>query len=292
VLDNPRRGTPSGLNVCLATARGSYVARMDAHSLYPPRYLQLGIDRLRHGDVSWVAGPQIPQARGRVSRAVATALSTWLGRGTSRRWGDGDGEYDLDTGVFCGVWRREDVLAHGGWDEGWLRNQDSELAARFLRAGQRIVGVSEMAARYTPRDSLASLWRQYRGYGMYRAKTARRHPTSLRRTAILPPLLVLDAAAALTAPRVLRGLARLGVVAYLAALAAATAHAAADGQRPDPLVAAVLATMHLAHGVGFLEGSLRWGVSWDALRALAGGSEPTPYRGPICAPSLNVAGAG
>src|SRR6516162_11541352 len=39
VLDNPRRRTPSGLNVCLREARGQYVARMDAHTFYSDRYL-------------------------------------------------------------------------------------------------------------------------------------------------------------------------------------------------------------------------------------------------------------
>ena len=47
VLENPRRGVASGLNVCLAAARGKYVARMDGHALYPPNYLQQGVDRLR-----------------------------------------------------------------------------------------------------------------------------------------------------------------------------------------------------------------------------------------------------
>src|ERR1700722_8475641 len=87
VLDNPLRGTASGLNVCLAAARGTYVARMDAHAVYPLRYLQLGIERLRRGDVSGGAGPQVPEPRGRVSSAVVAALGTRLGRGGSRRWG-------------------------------------------------------------------------------------------------------------------------------------------------------------------------------------------------------------
>jgi glycosyltransferase involved in cell wall biosynthesis len=214
VFDNPLRGTASGLNVCLRAARGTYVARMDAHTLYPPTYLQAGVERLRVGDCAWVAGPQVPEPRGRVSAAVAAALASPLGRGGGRRWSrDGAaGEVELDTGVFCGVWRREDVLAHGGWDEGWPRNQDSELAARFLAAGQRIVCVPAMAARYIPRDSFATLWRQYRDYGSYRAKTAGRHPSSLRRSAVLPPLVVLDAAAALVAPRPLRRVARAGVL--------------------------------------------------------------------------------
>jgi glycosyltransferase involved in cell wall biosynthesis len=295
VLENPRRGTASGLNVGLGAARGTYVARMDAHALYPPGYLQSGIDRLRRGAVAWVAGPQVPDPRGRVACAVAAALGTRLGRGASRRWsGEGAGdEFELDTGVFCGVWRREDLLAHGGWDEGWPRNQDSELAARFLDRGQRIVCVPAMAARYIPRNSLPSLWRQYRGYGRYRAKTARRHPGSLRRSGVLPPLLVLDAAAALAGPGPLRRVARLGVLAYLTALLGATFEASRRSPRAeDALVPAALATMHVAHGIGFLEGSAKWGVPWRALWRIAGaGREVEPYSGPIEAPSLAGASA-
>ena len=298
VLENPLRGTASGLNVCLSAARGRYVARMDAHTLYPPSYLQVGVDRLQRGDVSWVAGPQLPVARGRVSAAVVAALGTWLGRGASKRWahtepaapdsGEADpfaGEYELDTGVFCGVWRREDLIARGGWDEGWPRNQDSELAARFLDAGERIVCVPAMAAGYMPRDSLPSLWRQYRGYGSYRVKTAGRHPSSLRRSAVLPPLLLLNAVAAVAAPRSLRRAARLGVLAYAAALASSTCDAARAGVT-DPLVPVVLVTMHAGHGVGFLEGCRRWGVPRRALWGLVAGGRQPAYEGPIDAPSL------
>jgi glycosyltransferase involved in cell wall biosynthesis len=295
VLDNPRRGTASGLNVCLAAARGDFIARMDAHTVYPPRYLQAGIDRLRHGDVAWVAGPQVPEPRGRVSTAVAAALGTRLGRGASRRWSRGGqpgAEYELDTGVFCGVWRREELLALGGWDEGWPRNQDSELAARFLESARRIVCLPEMAALYVPRDSIAALWRQYRQYGVYRAKTALRHPASLRRSAVLPPLLVSDAALSLLAPGPLRTPARAGLLAYGVALLAATREAAREGDGADPLVPLALATMHAAHGVGFIEGSCRWGLPWRALRRVAGvaaADDAAPYDGPIDAPSLGGA---
>jgi len=250
VLDNPRRGVASGLNVCLRTARGRYVARMDGHALYPPTYLQDGVERLMRsesgapkcresgrmdrtegesGKVAWVAGPQVPVLRGGpVAAAIVAALGTRMGQGGSRRWpgahSDAD-EYELDTGVFCGVWRREDVLAKGGWDEDWLCNEDSELAARFLEAGQRIVGLPDMAAGYFPRSSLPALWHQYRAYGVYRAKTALRHPGSLRRSAVLPPLLVLDAAASVVAPRRIRRLALWGLGAYVIVLLAAAVEA-------------------------------------------------------------------
>jgi glycosyltransferase involved in cell wall biosynthesis len=290
VLDNPLRGTACGLNVCLREARGEYVARMDAHTLYPSCYLQDGVERLRAGGVDWVVGPQVAQPRGLFSAAVAAALATRLGRGGSKRWsGAGEQvEQELDTGVFCGVWRRADVLAHGGWDEGWPRNQDSELAARFLSRGQRIVSLPSMAAAYTPRDSVLALWRQYRGYGQYRARTALRHPESLRRSAVLPPLLVLCGLAAAIAPRPLRRLARIGAAVYGLALAGAAAETARRRRGPAALVPVALATMHLAHGVGFLEGSGRWGTPWRALARVArGSSDPVaPYGGPVQAPSL------
>src|SRR5919202_4839125 len=45
VIDNPGRGIPQALNVGLRHARGEYVARMDAHTHYPPRYLARGVER-------------------------------------------------------------------------------------------------------------------------------------------------------------------------------------------------------------------------------------------------------
>jgi hypothetical protein len=162
VLDNPRRQTASGLNVCLREARGEFVARMDAHTLYSERYLAAGVGRLARGDTEWVSGPAVPRPDGVVSRAVSLALASWLGRGGSRKWsesGIGVGERELDTGVFGGVWRREALLAAGGWDERWPINQDSEMAARFIARGARLVCLQEMAGHYAPRDSLRALAR-------------------------------------------------------------------------------------------------------------------------------------
>jgi glycosyltransferase involved in cell wall biosynthesis len=299
VFANPRGGTAAGLNVCLREARGDHVARMDAHTVYPPDYLALGVARLQAGDTTWVAGPQRPVGRGPVSRAVVAALASPLGRGASRKWSDGGPdapEHDLDTGVFCGVWRKADVLRHGGWDEGWPRNQDSELAARFLRNGERLVCVPAMAADYQPRDSLGGLFRQFREYGRYRARTALRHPSSLRRSLLLPPALVGTAAAAVGAPRPVRRAARAGLAVYGATLLTAVGDALRRG-RPAPeaaLVAVVLPTMHAGHGLGFYEGVARWGLPARALLRAAGlrraAADDGPYAGPVEAPSLHEAG--
>jgi succinoglycan biosynthesis protein ExoA len=269
VLDNPERGIPQGLNVGLRHARGEYVARMDAHTHYPSGYLARGVERLQAGDVAWVAGAPIPAGSGTWSRRVSAALRSPLGVGGSPKWATG-GETELDTGVFGGVWRRATLVGLDGWDEAWAVNEDSELAARFRDAGMRIIGLPELAAHYIPRDSVGGLARQYGRYGFYRAKTARRHPGSMRRSLWLPPALVVTAAAAAVMPRPLRRLARAGLGVYGAALLAASARAEVAAPSDRAALPLVLATMHASWGAGFLAGAARFGPPLGALRQTLG----------------------
>jgi hypothetical protein len=294
VFDNPRRTATSGLNVALREARGTWIARMDGHTVYPPDYIAHGIARLERGDSNWISGPQRARGHNAVSRAIELALQSPLGRGGSKKWGSEDGsddEFELDTGVFAGVWRRQTLLDYGGWDERWDRNQDSELAARFLRRGERLICLPSMSADYAPRDTLRGLWRQYRGYGRFRALTALHHPHSMRRSHLIAPALVVDAALAL-APGRFGTLARLGCGVYAVALVASGVQAARRGAPPAEavLVPAVLATMHGAHGVGALAGAARYGPPWAALGQAAGlrgsASRPVTDEQAVFAPSL------
>jgi hypothetical protein len=138
-------------------------------------------------------------------------------------------------------------------------NQDSELASRIIASGGRIVSLSEMGSSYLPRDDLRALWRQYWRYGFYRAKTASRHPRSLRASHLLPPALVITALAALLAPRPLRTPARVGVALYAAAVGAESARAAKHAPvRVAAGMPAVFLTLHASWGLGFLLGLARF----------------------------------
>lgn len=298
VFENPNRSVSSGLNVALAHARGRWVIRMDAHTEYPDDYVSVGVERLARGDTRWVSGPQVPKGTGRVSRAVALALASKLGRGGSRKWGEQvqatDEEWELDAGVFAGVWERSTLLEYGGWDERWPRNSDSEMAGRFLERGERLICVSRMGAEYAPRNSLGSLWRQYRLYGEYRVQTAARHPSTMRRSHLLAPALVLDAALALVGPRRVRKAARAGIALYAGALVAAGARALPRAEEPLDalLVPAALALMHMGHGAGMITGTLRNGPPLAALAATVGlrslSRELTPEPEPVYAPSFHA----
>jgi succinoglycan biosynthesis protein ExoA len=265
VLDNPARTTPHALNIGLRGSNGAVVARMDAHTRYPPNYLSDGVARLRRGDVAWVSGPQLAEGDGRWSRRVALALSTRLGVGGAAFRSTADNEFEVDSG-FTGLWLRETLERYGGWDEDWINDQDFELAARIRADGGRVLCLPQLAASYIPRDSLPELARQYHVGGFYRVKTSLRHPASLRRSHLLPPALLVGAGLAVAGPRPLRGLGRAGLALYLAALGHAALTAAQRAEPSDAVaVPAALATMHAAWGAGFIRGCVELGFPGPAV---------------------------
>jgi glycosyltransferase involved in cell wall biosynthesis len=278
IIENPAGDLASALIIGLAAARGEFVAKMDAHTYFPDTYIQHGVDRLRKGDVNWVSGPQIPRGSDPWSRRVALALGTRFGAGGSDKWesvSDGvssDGERELDTGVFSGVWRRSVLEDLGGWDPAWPVNEDSELASRFLKSGERILCLPAMGAHYVPRSTLRGLARQYCRYGYYRAKTANRHPASTRPSHFAPPAMVLVLLAGALGGRRVRALAQASVAAYAAALAAESLRATRSSERRESaLLPTVYITMHLSFGIGYLAGCLRYGVPLAAAGTLLRG---------------------
>jgi succinoglycan biosynthesis protein ExoA len=276
ILDNPARITPVALNIGLRAARGEVIARMDAHTHYPPDYLALGVERLRRGGAEHVSGPQLAEGKGTWSRRVALALSTRLGTGEAAFRRTGSEEFEVDSG-FTGLWLRSTLEAHGGWDEEWWNDQDTELAARIRASGGRIVCLPEMAAGYIPRDSLWRLARQYWRYGFYRAKTSGRHPETMRRSHLLAPGLIVTLLAAVVLRGRLALLPRAGLAAYAAAVLAVSAGQARPGQRGDAAaLPAVFLAMHLPWGLGFLAGSLRFGPPVRAVLGVLGiGARPS-----------------
>lgn len=269
VLRNPARHIPAALNLGLRHAAGRYVARMDAHTHYRSNYLAVGVRRLADGDVDWVTGPPIPVGTGPWSRRIALALQSPLGVGGGmfRR---PETEVEITSG-FTGMWRRETLEALRGWDEGWEVNEDAELGARIRARGGRVVCVPDMAAEWLPRDSLRGLARQYFRWGVYRAKTAGRHPDSMRRSHALPLGVLAAVPAALSGRRAPAAVARAVLSVYVVALAVVSAR---QDRRENPrdrlFLPPVLITMHLAWACGFVVGCARFGVPWAAARQLVG----------------------
>ena len=250
VIDNPQRIVSTGLNAAIAAARGEVVVRMDVHTTYAPDYIALCAQVLAETGADCVGGAWRPVG----DSAIAHAFRSRFGSGgaASRREGY-SGEVDT---VYLGAWRRDTLIALGGFDERLVRNQDDELNLRITRRGGRVWQDTRIVSHYTPRDSYAALARQFHQYGYWKVAVIRKHRLPASPRHVLPfgfvaLLGLLALAAPWSAPA---GLALAALLLLYAAAALANGLLAAPRQVLG--VAWATACMQLAYGLGFGRGLL------------------------------------
>ncbi len=81
VLDNPRRIVSTGLNACLARARGEVVVRMDVHTAFAPDYVAECLAALTRVHADNVGGPLGGAGRGRLGPGHRGGVPVPLGGG-------------------------------------------------------------------------------------------------------------------------------------------------------------------------------------------------------------------
>ena len=250
VVANPSGVTPAALNRGLAAAGGDVFIRFDAHSEMAPGYIAACLRALEEeqGAVN-VGGWSEVRGAGPWGRAVAAALASRLGTGNPRLWRRprlGEGRADVDSVPF-GCFPTVVLRRAGGWREDLIRNQDFELNYRLRAAGGRIVFDPGIRFVYRPRESLGALWRQYWGFGRWKASVIAGAPRSIRPRQ-LAPMALLAAVATAPFPGPTARPARVGLAGYVLLLVAATSKT--RNWRTFP----VMATIHLAWGSGLVAG--------------------------------------
>src|SRR5207247_1185158 len=85
LFDNPRRVTPTALNLGITHARGSAIVIIGAHAAYPANYLSELVTWLNRSGADAVGGSCIarPGTDSATARAIAAALSHPFGVGNS-----------------------------------------------------------------------------------------------------------------------------------------------------------------------------------------------------------------
>lgn len=252
VIANPGRTAPAGLNAALGVSTGQVIVRCDSHATLPPDYVTRAVERLERTGAACVGGRQRPVGTTFFERAVAIAMTTWLGAGGARyRTGGRAGPADT---VYLGVYRRAALEAVDGFDPKLVRNQDYDLHWRLRAKGAQVWFDPALGAEYRPRSTLPALARQYFDYGRWKRVALRQHPSSLRFRQLAAPLLVLGLAVSV--------LLAFGGAPWQAAAAVPLVYAATllSGAcwvglcRRAPavlLLPLVLGTMHLGWGAGF-----------------------------------------
>lgn len=251
VVANPTGGTASGLNAAIRASAGSVVARVDAHAVLSPGYLERAVHTMRRTGAVNVGGVQQAVGATPFEEAAAAAMSSRFGTGDAAfHYGGAAGPTDT---VYLGVFDRPALEQVGLFDESLVRNQDYELNIRLRAAGGTVWFDPGLRVRYRPRGSLRRLARQYFEYGQWKREVLRRHPRSLRWRQAVPPVVTgLSVLGLLATPW------RLRAVVFPTVYAAAVVAAAASAGRGRPgaiaKLLAIFPTMHVSWSAGLVVG--------------------------------------
>ena len=263
LVDNPGRIVSTGLNACIARARGEVIARLDVHSQFAPDYLAQCIAALARTGADNVGGPWVARGTGPMGAAVAAAFQCrWVVGGARSR--DTGFEGEVDT-VYLGCWPRGVFERYGAFDETLVRNQDDEHNLRLRLAGARIWQSRLIRSTYQPRNSLKHLFSQQRQYGYWRPFVMRKHGQPGAPRQLVPAAFVAAVAGGVALlPLTTMPLGALAAAygAYLAVACTAAAKAAGDWALLPRLPAAI-AAFHVGYGLG------TWRGLWDIARSRA-----------------------
>jgi glycosyltransferase involved in cell wall biosynthesis len=265
VVPNPSGQIAAAMNAAIKAARYDIITRIDGHALLPAGYLRTAVRTLLEIGASDVGGVMAAEGETPFQQAVAWAMTSPAGVGAAANHTGGEAG-PADT-VYLGVYRREAIERAGGYDESMLVAEDWELNYRIRAGGGLVWFTPDLRVTYRPRASIPALARQHFRYGRWRRVVARRYPGTVNLRYLAAP-----AAAALNALGLACGVAgvagaltespisvqylMLGFIVPVVYLSGVTAVTAA-GTRALPAgvrarVPAVLATMHMCWGMGFL----------------------------------------
>jgi glycosyltransferase involved in cell wall biosynthesis len=248
LVDNPSGRTAAGLNIALNKSQSPVVVRVDGHAYIPNDYLTLIVEILNKTGAVNVGGVMAAVGTTAFERAVAGAMRSPFGVGASRFHTGGEAGI-VDT-VYLGAFRREALVAIGGFDERFTRAQDWELNFRLRENGGVVYFDPRLHVTYRPRSTVKALAKQYFEYGRWRRVVSRRHSGTINYRYLAPPFALVGFTLSLIAGFLLPILFIPAAIYLLFVLAASVR--IASSIREYFLLLTVIPTMHFAWGAGFI----------------------------------------
>jgi succinoglycan biosynthesis protein ExoA len=270
VVDNPARNIPTALNLGIAAARGSIIARMDAHAVPSNGYIRRCVEVLLGGTAGAVGMPCVvkPGADTVVAQAIAAAVSHPFGIGDAkyRLGAGGPVQEPVDTVAFA-CFRKSLWKELGGFNEALLTNEDYDFNYRVRQSGRQVILDRAGHCDYFARTTVKALSSQYLRYGGWKAEMIRLQPRSIKLRHVVAPafvlsLIVLAVTSFIWTPARWLLLFEAGVysVAALAAGWHATRGTATRSLGLVMLMPLVFVTIHLTWGISFLIRISRVGI--------------------------------
>jgi len=249
LVDNPSGRTAAGLNAAVAASQFPIIARIDGHAEVAHTYLNDAVRLLHEHNAVNVGGVMAAVGRTPFERSVATAMRSVLGVGASRFHVGGQAG-PADT-VYLGTFRKDALIAAGGYDERFTRAQDWELNFRLRERGGIVWFDPSLTVTYRPRSTLKALAKQYFEYGRWRRAVVRSHKGSVNYRYLAAPFAVLVNAASIILGFALSPLFFTPLALYILAILVGGL-ALGKSLSEKIILSSVFATMHMVWGLGFL----------------------------------------
>jgi GT2 family glycosyltransferase len=196
-----------------------------------------------------VGGVMAAEGQSLFERSVARAMRSPLGVGASR-FHTGGGAGEVDT-VYLGAFRKEALLAVGGFDERFTRAQDWELNFRLRQAGGVVYFDPRLIVTYRPRSTVKALAKQYFEYGRWRRVVSRRHQGTINYRYLASPFTVVATTLSLLLGWLVSSLLFIPALVYAVFILIASS---VIGKSMGEILClpTILLTMHISWGLGFL----------------------------------------
>ena len=249
IVDNPTGRTAAGLNRAITAAQYSIIVRVDGHSNIPNNYCHLVSEILEKTGAVNVGGVMAAEGQSLFQRSVARAMRSPLGVGASR-FHTGGSAGEVDT-VYLGAFRKEALLAVGGFDERFTRAQDWELNFRLRQAGGIVYFDPRLVVTYRPRSTIKALAKQYFEYGRWRRVVSRRHQGTINYRYLAPPFTVAATTISLLLGWLVSPYLLIPALVYAVFILIASV---VIGKSAGEILClpTILLTMHISWGLGFL----------------------------------------
>ena len=259
LVDNPGLILSCGWNIGIRAARGEYVIRPDAHGGVPADFLERNLAVMQaHPEAAAVGGILETVGVGFWGETIAALLSSRVGvGGSSFRVGAPAGPKEA---VVFALYRRAELIAVGGLDEGVRLNQDNVLHARLRAANKILYFDPGIRSTYYARGTLGKLWTQMWRRAQWLVLMFKHQRSSNFTLRYYVPMGFVLILAALLVIGMFQPLAWgvLGILLGLYALAGWATATKCD-LRPGQVLAFPLAAfvLHVSYGLGEVAGFLR-----------------------------------
>jgi glycosyltransferase involved in cell wall biosynthesis len=249
LVPNPTGRTAAGLNAAIAASHFEVICRIDGHAEISKTYIADAVEIMSSSKAVNVGGVMAAVGQTGFENAVARAMRSPIGVGGAR-FHIGGTAGPADT-VYLGVFKKSAIVDAGGYDSRFIRAQDWELNFRLREAGGTIWFDPRLAVIYRPRPNLKALAKQYFEYGRWRRAVTRHHKGTINYRYLAPPVATIVIATSLIAGALLHPLFLIPALTYASAILLSSLIIGKSWVERLCLPA-VLATMHISWGIGFL----------------------------------------